>query len=332
MQEGCVYNELDLIEACKRGHLELVREILRDERISREAEDSACLYWACHNGHTEIVHALLWDDQADPSADESGALCAAARFGHTDIVRMLLQHDVADPGARRNFPLIIACKNGHASVVCILLHSPRVEPAVNNGLCLYWACKRGHVDVVRALIKDGRVFSGIPQQRGDIRWDCRAFEVACKHNRVDIVKILLEANFATQLGVRLACDHGHDDVVRAVIARPLIQRTVTNPYIRRWIDTNIITHPGSWLHRKYVARAHAIAWCLQQANQSDLVYTFVPYFMNARIQPIETWEEYVTQKPACSYAPLLLYGVFFVLVFCVLIVSLGEFKIKQDAT
>jgi hypothetical protein len=106
----------------------------------------------------------------------------------------------------------------------------------------------------------------------------------------------------------MACDRGHVDVVRAIIDQPFPPNLI-DLHIRRWIDTNVVTHPGSWLHDKYVARAHAIAWSLRQMNQADLAWDFVPYFMSTRIQPIETWNEYITRSPSCSLLPLLFFGV-----------------------
>lgn len=323
MEEGHFYNDQDLIEACKRGHLDIVREILKDKRVSRETDNSACLYWACHNGHAEIVSALLWDDEADASADESGAMCAAAQFGHADIVRMLLQHDVADPGCRFNFPIIIACKNGHTDVVRMLLNNPRVDPQVSHGICLYWACKRGHINVVRLLMEDTRVLSVQRTHHEDPDWDIKAFESACKHNRVGIVELFLEhTDILTRRGLRFACDRGHVDVVRTIISRP-VPPNLCDLYIRRWIDTNIDAGPWSWLHKKYVARAHAIAWSLRQMNQSDLAWDFVPYFMNTRIQPVESWGEYVTRSPSCSLLPTLVFGIGCVAALFLMILVIG---------
>jgi hypothetical protein len=323
MEEGHFYNEQDLIEACKRGHVDAVHQILQDKRVSRESDNSACLYWACHNGHADVVSALLWDDEVDASADESGALCAAAEFGHADIVRLLLDHQVADPAARRDSPIIRACKNGHAATVRVLLQNTHVNPAVNEGVCLYWACRRGHVDVLRILVNDGRVLAVQQRHRDDPYWPDKAFESACKHGHVKIVELFLDhTNIITRLGVWLACSRGHIDVVRTIINRS-VPPHVIDPYIRRWIDTNIVTRPGSWLHGKYVARAHAIAWALRQMNQSDLAWDFVPYFMNARIQPVENWKEYVTQSPSCSLLPLFIVGICIVIGICLMIVITG---------
>jgi hypothetical protein len=87
--------------------------------------------------------------------------------------------------------------------------------------------------------------------------------------------------------------------------------------------TQRVTHPGSWLHGKYVARAHAIAWSLRQMGQSDLAWDFVPYFMNARIQPVETWKEYVTQSPSCALLPVIIVGICAVVGLCLMIAALG---------
>ncbi len=354
MQEGHFYNEYDLIEACKKGHIDVVREILRDKRVSREADNSACLYWACHNGHAEVVCELLWDDEADASADESGALCAAAEFGYADIVRMLIEHRVADPAARCNSAIIRACRQGHADVVWELLQSPCVDPAVNEGLCLYWACRRGHVDVAQLLMEDGRVLVLQRSPHEPVFLPYEAYDVACKKNYTDIVKLFLDhdyvstydamcdacrhghvdllqaifdhpvassriTSFIFKHAIRVACNYDHVDLVRTMIARPESSHAM-DPYIRRWIDTNIVTHPGSWLHGKYVERAHAIAWSLRQMGQSDLVWDFVPYFMNARIQPVENWKEYMTQSPSCSLLPLFVVGICCVIGLCVMIV------------
>lgn len=50
--------------ASRKGHVEVVRLLLQDERVDPSAADNYAIRWASENGHTEVARLLLHDGRA----------------------------------------------------------------------------------------------------------------------------------------------------------------------------------------------------------------------------------------------------------------------------
>ena len=58
----------------KNGYLEIVQELLKDNRVDPSANNNDAIQWASGNGHLEVVEELLKDNRVDPSANDNYAI------------------------------------------------------------------------------------------------------------------------------------------------------------------------------------------------------------------------------------------------------------------
>jgi len=79
--------------AAAYGKIDVVMDLLNDERVNPAADDNLALRWASSNGHLAVVQELLKDRRVDPTALDNRAAKLAAKYGHVDIVRELLNYE-----------------------------------------------------------------------------------------------------------------------------------------------------------------------------------------------------------------------------------------------
>lgn len=85
---------------------------------------------ASSRGHVQIVRFLLADQRVDPSADNDYAIRYASRNGYTGVVRLLLSNEKVDPSVNSNEAMLLASENEHLEIVQILLSEPRVDSSI----------------------------------------------------------------------------------------------------------------------------------------------------------------------------------------------------------
>ena len=124
---------MDLIEACKEGNIERVKELLK-QGVDPTADDNLAIIYASFFGHTDVVEALLQDGRADPTTENNYPIGIASAQGYTSIVSFLLQDGRADPAVDVNYAIRRASYNGHTDVVKLLLQDGRVEPTDNDAI------------------------------------------------------------------------------------------------------------------------------------------------------------------------------------------------------
>ena len=139
--------------ASDKGHVGMVKLLLRDERVDPSADDNSSIELASKNGHTEVVRLLLEDTGVDPSADNNVAILIASQNGHTEVVKLLLQDKRVDPSADNNVAIRRASQNGHADVVKLLLQDKRVDPSADNNYAILIASQNRHPEVVKLLLQ-----------------------------------------------------------------------------------------------------------------------------------------------------------------------------------
>lgn len=334
MQEGRL-NEDDFIEACRRGHTELVQRILDRDQIDPSAQEDMAFCWACREGHLEIVRALLRDTRVNPTAQSNAPLYWACRNGHTDVVRELLDpipwylgQALANPGTHRGDVLLHACSSGYTEIVRMLLRDPRVDLGRCELSPLDVAVKHGQTNVVRLILKEEpRIVPRVPQ-----------LLFACRKGYVDIFREIfcdkrldLDKEDIERLVLRaFNCDQ--KEILRTLFHHPRFQHawyaSVTSPRaaeVGDWIEAHaaifaIDNNYDEPLYRrcyprtirKYnarIARAYAAVWCIKQMGNGleDMVAERI---LKAPLALRGRWTDY-KNHPAVLY-------VIVVIVICVI--------------
>lgn len=89
------------------------------------------LSFACQNGHVNVIRELLKDDRVDPSANQNAALILACRNGRRDAVEELLKDQRVNPQDQEHRALKVATENGHFHVRTLLLAHPKSDSSTN---------------------------------------------------------------------------------------------------------------------------------------------------------------------------------------------------------
>lgn len=142
-----------LYGASLRGHLEVVKLLLEDKRVTPNGRPICS---AAEFGHLDIVKLLI-EKGADPSCNHNDPLRSAAAHGRYKVVKFLLQDTRVDPTDASNDAIQQAAKNGHAKVVEILLRDGRSDPGANSNYALVFASRHNYIEVVQLLLQDGRI-------------------------------------------------------------------------------------------------------------------------------------------------------------------------------
>lgn len=159
------------------------------------------LYTAAEKGHLEVVKELLKYSNKETimrkSRLEFDTLHIAASQGHDAVVKLLLDHDPSLCQTRSQgnaTPLITAATRGHTAVVKELLSkdpSLLTIPRSNGKNALHLAARSGHVEIVEALLKEEPLLGRRTDKKGQT-----ALHMAVKGVSSEVVKLLLEADAA----------------------------------------------------------------------------------------------------------------------------------------
>ena len=76
-------------EACRFGHIAVVKALLADKRVDPTDDDNCAIRWASYYGRIEVVKALLADKRVDPTARNNEAIRDAGWNGRTEVVKLL---------------------------------------------------------------------------------------------------------------------------------------------------------------------------------------------------------------------------------------------------
>ncbi|KAN0070248.1 Ankyrin repeat-containing domain protein [Elaphomyces granulatus] len=127
-----------LMEACRKGELDVVQFLLGIEGIDVHRQDgSGCTAFclAAEEGHSQVVKLLLTRDDIDinrPNYNGQTALFLACREACLETVDLILKQDGIDLNTRATYtghtPLAIACLNNNTDIVRLLLSRPDTDP------------------------------------------------------------------------------------------------------------------------------------------------------------------------------------------------------------
>jgi ankyrin repeat protein len=143
--------------ACQRDDLELAKKLVNDIVVDESELSSACQ----PDSKLETISFLL--TKIDVTAYDA-PIVAACSSNRPDIVKLLLDHG-ANPNAMSGFhdndgdwmnvPLVCAAAHGYnIEIVRLLLDSPILEKKLLRG-ALYKACFKNRIDVVKLLLEAG---------------------------------------------------------------------------------------------------------------------------------------------------------------------------------
>nr|GMC61677.1 ankyrin repeat-containing protein ITN1 [Ipomoea batatas]GMC65588.1 ankyrin repeat-containing protein ITN1 [Ipomoea batatas] len=159
------------------------------------------LFTAADKGHLEVVKELLKYSNKETLTKKNRSLFdplhVAASQGHHAIVQVLLDHDPElskTVGPSNATPLITAASRGHTAVVNELLAKDctLVEISRSNGKnALHLAVRQGHVDILKALLDKDPQLARRTDKKGQT-----ALHMAVKGVNCEVVKLLLDADAA----------------------------------------------------------------------------------------------------------------------------------------
>ncbi|GJV17133.1 ankyrin repeat-containing protein ITN1-like protein [Tanacetum coccineum] len=188
-----------LYSAAEKGHLEVVKELLKysdKETLTRRSRlEFDPLHIAASQGHHAVVQLLLEHDITlcqTRSQGNATPLVTAASKGHTAVVQELLSKDPSlldIPRSNGKNALHLAARSGHVETVQILLDKdPQLARRTDKKgqTALHMAVKGASSEVVRLLLQADAAIVMLPDKSG-----FTALHVATRKRRAEIVNELL---------------------------------------------------------------------------------------------------------------------------------------------
>lgn len=164
--------EIPLIQATSRGHLECVKYLVEEISVDKEELGSAYISGV-------YVHGVP-------------ALWCAATLGHLQIVAYLLSRgaDANVSSVSSVTPLRAACFQGYVDIARILVeHGADIEAIdLQGSTCLMLASSKGHHEVVRYLVEAG---ANVNKKKGDGK---SALHACAESGHLEVVKVLMNSN------------------------------------------------------------------------------------------------------------------------------------------
>jgi ankyrin repeat protein len=159
------------------------------------------LYTAAEKGHLDVVKELLKYSNQETISKKNQSLFdplhIAACQGFHAIVKLLLDHDPSlskTIGRSNATPLISAAERGHTAVVQELLEKDSSLLETSKSNCknaLHLAARQGHVDIVKELLEKDSQLARRTDKKGQT-----ALHMAVKGVNCEVVKLLLGADAA----------------------------------------------------------------------------------------------------------------------------------------
>jgi ankyrin repeat protein len=202
-----------LVEASKRGSIDIVRRLLRDGRCDPSYRNYKSLYYAS-TGSDELFSLLVpygYDEDSLPcdlSASKAkmlpeppiSLLADAVEYNNLDLISYLAPLALPE---RVSIALRRACRYGYYQAAKLLI--PYIEDW-HNDICLYLASINGSVELVKLLLERG-ITPCLLSLRG-----------AVDRGNLDVIGLLLPLVDPRDLILR-ACKSGNNDVVNLLIPR-----------------------------------------------------------------------------------------------------------------
>ena len=198
--QGFDKKETPLHVASRRGHVDVVRLLLKHRASAEAQDDNKCtpLLLASQVGYLEVVQFLLGYGANKEARDHRNRtpLLLASYDGHVELARILLEHD-ADTEARdyrKRTSLLLASQYGHVELVRILLKHNAAREARDYGqrTPLLLALQDGHVEVARVLLEHGA------DTKAQDRFGNTPYLLASQGGHVELAEALLKSGADTE--------------------------------------------------------------------------------------------------------------------------------------
>jgi ankyrin repeat protein len=188
--------------AARYGHVSIIYLLLNTDGSesginTQDCDGATPLFWAAAYGLCDVVTQLLSSEGVEVNIRDHKmrtALIWSARKGQSRALRLLIEVGKAEVNAKDmdgRTALSFAAEYGRLSVVEHLLQVRDIctEEPDNDGLTpLMYAAKKGQSEVAELFLELGKVDVGTV-----CRMERTALSWAANHNRVDLVRILLQA-------------------------------------------------------------------------------------------------------------------------------------------
>jgi len=197
------------LEACKAGHLEIVkilidRGILKNKK-GRSQVDQAFTF-ACTHGHVPIVELLYLNNI---HSDNEDCLRLGVTHGHLPIVKLAIAKGATDIHRAKQ----TACRQGNLEILRFLLGIERSRPPLLSSL-METACQSGQLSIVSFLITQF-----IPQSESDwFDW----ITCACNGGHVNVIQCIIQHAKSNPIAIRMA-QHALNNSHSRVKAESMIQ-------------------------------------------------------------------------------------------------------------
>ena len=230
LANGCPLNNSSILIACQKGHLEIVKFLVRTQDIDINESNSygfTPLFLSAGKGHIEVVKFLLTVPNIDINLWTQGEVTPfsnACENGHVAIVKLLaglpnIELNIPDDEERTGFTM--ACINNHLEIVQFLSTLNGIQISSQD---FYRCCSENCIDVIKFLVTLNDRFN--MNDNDLVEEGYTAFNLACVKGNLECVQFLV-----TVPGIDLnkedyegcspfynACYYGNIEIVKFLIS------------------------------------------------------------------------------------------------------------------
>ena len=211
------------------GHINNLKQLLRDADKLDPASSMRALYWAARRGQSVCVDVLLRHQDENPWNEASKTqipLLAAAQFGHLECARLLLGSSHIDINARDNSgasALSLAVANSHSDIVALLLADQSIDVNIRDrgfNTPLHMAVDVAENSILSQLLSDKRTDVECLDKHGRsiLSW-------AAEYGSIESTSLVLQTrrisvnqkDLAGRTPLLYAAQHGHLPVIKMLI-------------------------------------------------------------------------------------------------------------------
>lgn len=158
-----VHNDQPIIYCANKNYYNLVRELLKDERVFNFSRAMSAFIETCKNQYIETFDIFIEYPKLNAGFNNNQAIIETCSNGNIYMTQKLLNRNDVDPSARNNLCLKICCQKGNKEILKLLLNDERIKKTEVNVFdhIIRIASLQGNTEIVKILLEDPR-FESIP--------------------------------------------------------------------------------------------------------------------------------------------------------------------------